>query len=501
MKHKLLNLTCSALLGAVAAPAFAASTFHLVVPLAARTQAQEPVEAITVSMAGAALPKATVNQAYSESLRPYLSVTGDAAFDPAAASWRLAEGTLPEGLSLDSSTGAVAGTPTTRTTTPTSFTVLSSYKGKDGQASYTIEVGGQILEAISVATGTYHSCAITKVGALKCWGYNYYGQLGNGTKTLSTVPVQVSGMTSGVVNVSAGYHSTCAVTTAGSVKCWGMNTQGQLGDGSKTDRVVPSQVVGLTSNGVSVITSGMHSCAILDGGAVRCWGANGYGQVGDGSTTERVSPVAVPSLSKDVMGLALGQAHSCSIKTTGVVQCWGANGEGQLGDGSGLRQLSPVSISGLGTEIQSLNAYNYQTCVVTKLGAAKCWGANGSGQLGDGTITRRVTPVQVSGLTSGVKSIGLGTSHTCAVMSSGGLMCWGANGSGQLGTGNTTAQLTPVAVPALTSGVLHVAGGSMHTCATTEAGAVKCWGRNAEGELGINSTSGTSTPVEVIGIN
>ncbi len=286
--------SAAALLGASAAPAFAASSFYLVVPIP--TAAKAPVEYITVSLAGAALPKATVNKAYSESLRPYLSVTGDAAFDPTAASWSLAEGTLPAGLALDEATGAVAGTPTAKTTSPASFTVLATYKGSDGQAVYTIEVGGQVLQVNKLAAGTYHTCAVTTAGGLKCWGYDAQGQLGNDAAlTSQPTPVDVQGLTSGVASVAAGGNHTCAVTTTGGLKCWGSDGLGQLGnDTALTNQPTPVDVLGLTSGVASVAAGTLHTCAVTTSGGLKCWGYDDYGQLGnDAALTNQPTPVDV----------------------------------------------------------------------------------------------------------------------------------------------------------------------------------------------------------------
>ncbi len=243
---------------------------------------------IVVTLAGSTLPKATVNTAYSTSLQSYLSSAGDAAFDAAATRWSLAEGTLPAGLSLDATTGEVAGTPTTKTTSPASFTVLASYKGSDGQAVYTIEVGGEVFNVSKLDVGGNHTCAITTAGGLKCWGRNNYGQLGDTSTTDRLVPVDVFGLVSGVVGVSAGENHTCAVTEAGNLKCWGINTSGQLGDTSTTNRVTPVDVSGLASGVASVSADRNHTCAITTTGGLKCWGLNNYGQLGDNSTTCRI---------------------------------------------------------------------------------------------------------------------------------------------------------------------------------------------------------------------
>lgn len=492
MKKTLLSLSCAVLFGAVAAPAFATSTFHLVVPLGARTQVQEPSEPISVSLAGAALHKATVNQAYSESLRQYLSVTGDSAFDLTAARWSLADGTLPDGLVLDESTGAVAGTPTTQTTSPASFTVLATYKGQDGQAVYTLEVGGEVFQVSAIASGEAHTCAITTESGVKCWGDNRYSQLGNGTTTNSLDPVQVSGLTSGVKSIAAGWNHTCAIVADDTVKCWGANG-GRLGDGTTTDRSTPVAVSGSVK--VSGLTAGStHTCAITTNGAAMCWGYNGSGQLGDATVTRRLTPVAVTGLSSNVTGLIASWDFTCAIHS-GAAKCWGSNSWNQLGDKTTTNRNTPGLVSGLTAGVTYVAAGTNHGCAVVS-GSVKCWGYNAVGQLGDGSTTQRSAPAQVVGLTANVTSISSKNGHTCALVS-GAARCWGNNSYGQLGDGTLAQRNTPVQVSGLTSGVLNVMAGHSHTCAALTGGGVKCWGSNATGQLGTGNTTNKSTPVDV----
>ncbi len=499
LKKTFLSLSCALALGAVAAPAFASPKFFLVVPLAASTQAQEPVEAITISLAGAALPKATVNQAYSESLRPYLSVTGDADFDSSAARWSLAEGTLPAGLSLDETTGAVAGTPTAKTTGPASFTVLAGYKDADGQAVYTIEVGGEALNVSKISSGEYHSCAITDTGGVKCWGYNSSGQLGDNSTTQRLTPVDVVGLGSGVASVSAGSNFTCAVTTSGAAKCWGGNGSGRLGDNSTTNRLTPVDVVGLSSGVASIAAGGNHTCAVMSSGAAKCWGDNYQGQVGDNSSTTRRTPVDVVGLESGVSSISAALAHTCAVTTTGAAKCWGYNANGQLGINSTTTRLAPADVVGLGSGVASLSAGHYHTCALMTSGAVKCWGFNDYGQLGNNSTASRNFPVDVAGLNSGVASITTGHYHTCALTTSGTVKCWGNNGYGRLGDGSTINRLTPSNINGL-SDVIALAGGGSHTCSMTAERIMTCWGYNYYGQLGNNSKVNSPVPLNVQGV-
>jgi hypothetical protein len=358
------------------------------------------------------------------------------------------------------------------------------------------------LQATQVATGHHHSCALLNSGAVKCWGENIYGQLGDGTVSSRLSPTPVFGLGSGVTQITVNSYHSCALLSTGAVKCWGKNITSQLGDGSTSNRLSPVQVTGLTT-GVQKIAAGTeHTCALLASGAVKCWGANTYGQLGDGSSVLRSTPVQVGGLTAAVSQIAAGATHTCALLTTGAVVCWGGNFYGQLGDGTTTNRLNPTQASGLSAGVSQLTAGHQHTCAVLAAGSLKCWGSNSNGQLGDGTITQRVTPTQVSGLTAGVQKVAAGQLHTCSVLASGALKCWGWNVSfGQLGDGTYVDRNTPTQVSGLTSGIIQVAPGSHHTCALLAAGGVKCWGcNNGRSQLGDGTGSLRSTPVDVIGL-
>jgi alpha-tubulin suppressor-like RCC1 family protein len=385
----------------------------------------------------------------------------------------------------------------------------ANYYGQlgDGTTTYhstPMDVSRLASGVVGVTAGSWHTCVVTRGGGAKCWGNNVYGQLGDPmTGELLTAPMDVSGLTSGVVGVTAGWWHTCALTSGGGVKCWGDNDWSQLGDGTTTDRPTPVDVVGLASGVVAVTAGWLHTCALTSGGGVRCWGYNAYGQLGDGTTSNGSStPVDVVGLASGVVAVAAGNYHSCAL-TSGGVKCWGDNYHGQLGDGTTTASATPVNVVGLATEVVALAAGAYHTCVLTSGGGGaygvKCWGANYSGQLGDGTTTDRTTPVDVSGLASGVVTVAGGGQHTCGLVSGGGVKCWGGNLYGQLGDGTTTGSATPVDVSGLTSGMVGVTAGGAFNCAVT-SGAVKCWGDNLHGQLGDGTTTDRLTPVDVSGL-
>ena len=185
------------------------------------------------------------------------------------------------------------------------------------------------------------------------------------------------------LNVGAGLDHTCALTSSGGVKCWGWNTYGQLGDSATTERLTPVDVSGLA--GVTSLATGrLFNCALTSGGGVKCWGYNYYGQLGDGTTTDRPTPVDVSGLTSGVAAISVGRSHACAVTTDGGVKCWGRNLEGQLGDNTTTDRWTPVDVSGLTSGVASVAPAGYHTCAVTTTGGAKCWGHNSAGQLGDG---------------------------------------------------------------------------------------------------------------------
>jgi len=307
------------------------------------------------------------------------------------------------------------------------------------------------ISLAAIAAGGHHTCALTSGGAVKCWGANFAGQLGNGTTTDSRTPVDVSGLASGVTAVAAGSSHTCALTSGGGIRCWGANFAGQLGNGTTTDSRTPVDVSGLAS-GVSAVEVGeYHTCAVTIGGGIKCWGRNFEGQLGNGTTTDSRTPVDVSGLASGVSAIAARLEHTCALTGDGGIKCWGRNGSGQLGNGTTTFSSAPVDVSGLAGGVSAIAAGTFHTCARTSGGGIKCWGYNQYGQLGNGTTTDSGVPVDVSNFASGVSSIVVGAFHACAITTGGGVKCWGANYAGQLGDGTVTDSGTPVDVDWATS--------------------------------------------------
>ena len=353
------------------------------------------------------------------------------------------------------------------------------------QSKYALPSGG----GGSLAAGTYHSCGVTSSGGAKCWGYNANGGIGDGTTTDRATPTFVSGLSSGVAATGVGGYHSCAVTTAGGLKCWGNNGNGEVGNGQVGASILtPVDVSGLTS-GVAAVTGGeFFTCARTTSGAVKCWGYGGDGELGNGTTASSSTPVAVSGLTSGVKAIATGYNYACALTASGGVKCWGDNVNRELGDGTQTNRSAPVDVIGLTSGVAAISAGFGTACALTTSGGVKCWGGGAS------------SPADVPGLTSGVTAIAANTTafHTCALLSGGSVKCWGDNSHGQLGNGTTTSSSTPVAVSGLTSGVTAIAASGYHSCARTSSGLV-CWGDNANGDLGNGTTTQSTVPVSVSG--
>jgi len=387
----------------------------------------------------------------------------------------------------------------------------------EGGTTISGTVTGVTFTQVSVGEG--HSLAVGSDGNVYAWGSNYYGQLGDGSTTDRTTPVLVSvgDVPSGVtlIRVAAGNRHSLALGSDGNAYAWGSNRYGQLADGSTTDRTTPVLVsAGAVPSGVTltqVAAGGLHSLAVGSDGNVYAWGYNSSGQLGDGSTTDRTTPVlvsggAMPSAVTPTQ-VAAGWSHSLAVGADDKVYAWGDNSSGGLGDGSATDRTTPVLVSvgdvPSGVTLTQVAAGAYYSLAVGSDGNAYAWGYNSSGQLGDGSTTDRTTPVLVSvgDVPSAVTltQVAAGTAHSLAVGSNGNAYAWGDNNSGGLGDGSTTDSPVPlrVSVGAVPSGVtlIQALAGSLDSMALGSDGRMYGWGDNGYGQLGDGSTVQRVTPV------
>src|SRR5438067_2118836 len=276
---------------------------------------------------------------------------------------------------------------------------LTGFIGCGGDGAPTSPPGATGLAWAAVSAGFEHTCGLTTAGAAYCWGQGYAGKLGDGSTSDRSSPVLVAGGAR-FVSLSAGGHHTCAVTAAGAAYCWGYNVYGQLGVGTTTGpescATANPDVTVDCSVAPAPVAGGISFAAVsAAAGAAYSWGSNDEGDLGDGTTTQRLTPVPVAS---DVRFAALARGiangHTCGVTAAGAAYCWGSNRTGQLGDGTTTQRLTPVPVAS-SVPFTAVSAGSFHTCGLTAAGAAYCWGGNGAGQLGDGTGTDSFVPVPV----------------------------------------------------------------------------------------------------------
>lgn len=383
-----------------------------------------------------------------------------------------------------------------------------------------------------ISSGELHTCAIASDIQVYCWGRNGNGQLGNNSTIDSNIPVRI--YAGGVLfdktikSLSVGDFHSCVIASDDQAYCWGRNSDGAIGDGTTTERHVPTHIdmTGVLSGKTikSISAAEFHTCAIASDDKAYCWGNNLFGKLGDGTTTNSSSPVPVNTgvgsalNGKTIKSLSSGYYHTCAIANDDKAYCWGNNANGRLGDGTNTQSSVPVAVyatsPGLldSKVIKFISTGNAHTCVIAaddtvSDGDAYCWGYNSSGQLGNNSTTTSYPAVKVvnTGALSGLKIKYLSSNnvHTCAIATDNKLYCWGDNYYGQLGDGTTGESWVPRTVYATSPGVLDgksmmaVSGGDYHTCAIDSNSRSYCWGDNFYGQLGNASTTQSSNPVVV----
>jgi alpha-tubulin suppressor-like RCC1 family protein len=372
----------------------------------------------------------------------------------------------------------------------------SGQLGHGDNADYNVPTGVAGLDnATALAAGGDSSCALLADASVRCWGLNDVGQLGNGSNAPAPIPVTVTGVSA--VAIAMGFRHACAVLANGGVRCWGANGAGQLGNGGIVGSSTAVAVTGI-ANATAVATGGNHSCALLASGGVKCWGDGGVGQLGNGGFAGSSTPVNVTGIS-DAVAIATGFNHSCALIAGGSLRCWGGGLAGELGNGNFANSSTPLAVPLGAARAVTLAAGSGHTCVVLETGTMQCWGRDANGQLGNNAIVGNfASPVTVVNMSKAI-AVAAGFEHTCAVLSDGNTKCWGLNDGGQLGTGLVGGINQRSGVPLTVSGpVLVVDAGGHHTCAITPTGTGNCWGYGFYGQLGNDAAASSAVPVGVV---
>jgi alpha-tubulin suppressor-like RCC1 family protein len=363
--------------------------------------------------------------------------------------------------------------------------------------------GGTTEEGLDIG----HTCVRRDDGTIWCWGDGSFGQLGAGSSSAGGggAPPAAFAMQAllppgaRAVSLSSGERHTCAVLQGGALFCWGANNEGQLGVGLAPEGPVLSAtpiLVGAAPSAKAVGAGGSHTCMTATDGSPFCWGENGNFQVAGAAADPQPTPFKVPGLAMAV-DVASGDQHSCGIGQDSSVWCWGSNALGQLGSGDPNPAMVPAPVavrSLLGAVAVRLG--DQHTCALLNDSTLLCWGTNVSGSVGNGAADNAIQPVPVLDGVRSVATSGDGK-HTCAVKLDGSLWCWGSNDAGQLGADPLALikSATPIRVPLVS--VKLVGTGAHHTCAVTEDGSLWCWGSNHSGQLGPATDRERSIPVRV----
>ncbi len=346
------------------------------------------------------------------------------------------------------------------------------------------------VSVVEVVAGVTQSCARLSDGSVRCWGRNVDGEFGDGTRVDHLVPVVVP-VLAGAVRIAVGYQgSMCAQMVDNSIRCVGgvgLNSEGGGAPFGVTTTVASLGAVR------QLVVGTWWACVLLSDSTVRCWGYNASGQLGNGTAAPTGTPSTVSGI-RSVTAIAAGGSHVCAALEDGTVRCWGANSVGQLGDGTSINRMVPVTVLGL-SGVVGLGLGQSHSCARLVDGTVQCWGNNSSGQLGDGTTRSRAVPAVVPGVSSATQVVG-GMDHACALRGDRSVACWGSNQSGVLGNGSTSGNSLPTTAIGLT-GAVSLTSYYLHSCALTSTGEVLCWGAGG-GRLGDGTNMSRAVPTPVL---
>jgi len=366
--------------------------------------------------------------------------------------------------------------------------------------------GGNDVAAIAANLG--YSCAVRRSGQVKCWGANNFGQLGVGDYAARHTPAAVD-VGGNAIAIGAGYNHACAVLDSGAVKCWGDNGFGQLGDGGTSARPAPGPAVNLMGVRATAVTASFGStCALLETGAVKCWGDGANGLLGNGDTSNRADPVSVSGLSGPATLVSCGYFHCCALVSVGQgsqVSCWGDNAHAAIGAGSTQGSYtSATTVANLAPRAIGLAAGEFHTCGLLDSGDVLCWGDSTTGALGIGFVPDQLKPSVAVDLGAAAAVVAAGNSLSCAILGNGDVRCWGSNVSGGLGIGSADASTRPVPAGPVDLGghaARAIAIGNSHVCVVLDSGELKCWGQNESGQLGLGDTDNRGDGPSEMGAN
>jgi alpha-tubulin suppressor-like RCC1 family protein len=349
-----------------------------------------------------------------------------------------------------------------------------------------IPQASRVHNVVSLTANAANTCALLANGTVQCWGDNTHGGVGDNTFINRTTPAVVA-LVNDVVALatSPGASHTCALISDGTVRCWGNNFNGVLGTGTT---ITPPRAVAVVNlpRAVAITAGQRHTCALLPNEIARCWGFDST--IAGGLYTNGIPTTVTLDAGVIAEQVRAGANHNCALRVSDQVVCWGDNSSGQLGDSTTTSSVTPVS-AGLPIDVAAIatSSSASHSCALLDDGTVACWGANESGQLGDGSTTDQSIPVGVAGI-GNVTAIATGATHTCALLGDSTVRCWGSDRFGQLGDDNTIDQPFPVAVKTLNN-VIAIAAGDNITCALLVAGVVQCWGDNSLGQLGDDPTA------------
>jgi alpha-tubulin suppressor-like RCC1 family protein len=383
-----------------------------------------------------------------------------------------------------------------------SYSNVGALKTGTMSAPSGVLIGGTMLGAKAAAGGGIHTAVVLNDGTVRTFGLNSDGQLGVNDAASRSTPVQVFGISSSATAVACGYKHTAVLLADGTVRTFGRNNTGQLGDNTTVSKSTPVQVFGISSSATAVTCGKYHTAVLLSDGTVRTFGDGNSGRLGDNTNVDKKTPVQVWGISSSATAVAGGGYHTAVLLADGTVRTFGYNAQGQLGDNTTVSKSTPVQVWDISSSATAVSCGRDHIAVLLADGTVRTFGSNDFGQLGIDNLVSRLTPVQVFGISSSATAIACGDQHTVILLANGTVMTIGRNNNGQLGI-NVTAgtRMTPVQVFGISSSAVAIACGGAHTAVLLADGTVRMFGNNTQGSLGVNDLVDRSTPVTVVNIS